>query len=391
MKRIPTLMAVLVAAAFTGAAFAAWMERPAPAAYEGREAVVLASDKAEFTILVDGGAIASAVLKDDPEKLNPLWNPVRLAREAGAPERKGTAFGSWVCVDGFGIPSGEERAAGLPGHGEAMHSKWNITYYGKQGRVTNLAFTTRLPLVQEDFNRTFRIVDGETALYVDSSLESRVAFDRPAVWAEHFTVGSPFLEAGVTAADMPATRAKTRDYGVEPTDVHHRLPSYQDFTWPMAPKIGGGTVDLRTPPAGTGDWVDHTTCLIDPKRQVGYVTVVNPRKKLLIGCLFRREEFPWVQNWERYQGAGRLVRGLEFSTMPFDEARRIAAERRLWGSPGYRWLPAKGKIESRYILFYTHVPEGFTRVDDVRTGPSTLTLEDHSAKKTVTLTLSLPL
>ena len=30
-----------------------------------------------------GGAIVDLVLKDDPEKLSPLWNPVRLARELG--------------------------------------------------------------------------------------------------------------------------------------------------------------------------------------------------------------------------------------------------------------------------------------------------------------------
>ncbi|MCX6624626.1 MAG: hypothetical protein NTY38_26910, partial [Acidobacteria bacterium] len=207
----------------------------------------------------------------------------------------------------------------------------------------------------------------------------------------HCTVGTPFLEAGQTAVDMPAAKAKTRDYGEESSEVHHRLPSYKDFTWPMAPRVGGGTVDLRTPPAEAGEWIDHTTCLIDPKREIGYVTVLNPRKRLLIGCIFRREEFPWVQNWEHYPINGRLVRGLEFSTMPFDEARRLSAERRLFDSPGYRWLPAKSKIESRFVLFYTHVPEGFMRVDDVRTSRSSLTLEDRTAKKQVQVAVSLPL
>jgi hypothetical protein len=384
---------IAAAAIFTLAAVSllAWMERPPQASYEGRDAIVLASDQAEFTILPTGGAIASAVLKDDPEKLNPLWNPARLAREAGNPASSGTAFGSWVCVDGFGIPSPEERAAGFPGHGEAMHLKWDLTYYGKQDNVTSASFSVRLPLVQEEFNRTFRTVDGENTLYVDSSLESRVAFDRPAVWAEHFTVGAPFLEAGQTAVDMPASKAKTRDYAAESTDIRHRLPSYQDFTWPIAPRLGGGSVDLRTPPVERGASIDHTTCLIDPARQLGYVTVLNPRRRLLIGCLFRREEFPWVQNWEFYPANGKLVRGLEFSTMPFDEARRISAERRLFGLPGYRWLPAKSKIESRYVLFYTRVPEGFTRVDDVRAGKGGLTIEDRTAKKQVQLALSLPL
>ncbi|MCC7499148.1 MAG: hypothetical protein IT160_16310 [Bryobacterales bacterium] len=388
MKRIGrgTAITLLAAAALTAAT-----ERPALADYEGKEAVVLSSDKAEFTILIDGGSIAAAILHDDPARLNPLWNPARMSREAGRPSSQSSVFGSWVCVDGFGIPSAEERAAGFPNHGEAVHRRWDVTGYGKQGNVTSLSFAVRLPLVQEELYRTFRVVDGETVLYVDSSLESHVAFDRPAVWAEHFTVGSPFLDGGGTAADMPATRARTRGYERDPAGVGHRLPPNQDFTWPMAPALVGGTVDLRIPPAAQGDWVDHSTALVDPQRRLGYVTVVNPEKRLLIGCLFRREEFPWVQNWERYQGPGQLVRGLEFSTMPFDEARRVSAERRLWNQPGYRWLPAKSRIESRYALFYIYVPQGFTRGDEIRMGQGTLTLEDRTSGKSVSIAFSRPL
>ena len=53
------------------------------AAFEDRPALVLANDKLELTVFPHGGALASVVLLDDPEKLNPLWNPSRYARERG--------------------------------------------------------------------------------------------------------------------------------------------------------------------------------------------------------------------------------------------------------------------------------------------------------------------
>lgn len=385
MRQFAALVILAAAPLWLGA------ERPPAAVFEGRPAVVLSNDNVEFTILPKGGSIAGAVLKSDPAKLNPLWNPARLAREVGSPEYKGTGFGSWVCVDGFGTPSLEERIAGFPGHGEAMHLDWELVYYGKVGIATTASFSVRLPLAQEDFSRTFRTVDGENTLYVDSVLESRVAFDRPAVWAEHFTVGAPFLEPEVTVTDMPAVKARTRDYKPEDRGGPHRLPSDKDFTWPMAPLVSGGTVDLRTPPALKGDTIDHSTALIDPTRELAYVTVINPKKQLLIGCIFRRSEFPWVQSWELYPLNGKIVRGLEFSTMAFDEARRAAAERRLYGLPGYRWLPAKAKIQSRYVMFYVPTPEGFTRVDDVKTTGGGITLEDHTARKQVMVKISMPL
>ena len=63
-----------------------------------------------------------------------------------------------------------------------------------------------LPIVQERVERTFRMVDGEPVVYVQTQVESLLGFDRPMVWAEHATVGSPFLEPGVTLIEMSGTQ-----------------------------------------------------------------------------------------------------------------------------------------------------------------------------------------
>jgi hypothetical protein len=57
-------------------------------------------------------------------------------------------------------------------------------------------FSATLPLVQEIFRRTLRMVDGESVIYIDSELESLLAFDRPINWGEHASNGGPFLEQG---------------------------------------------------------------------------------------------------------------------------------------------------------------------------------------------------
>jgi hypothetical protein len=369
----------------------AWMERPVEDTHEGRPAIRLSNDMMDLLILPQGGVLASAVLKLDPDRLNPLWNPVRMNRDTGLADGGGGAFGLWACVDGFGRPSVEEQGAGFPFHGEAMHLKWETTYYGRQGSVSSLAFHVKLPLVQEELSRTYRMVDGEPVVYVESSLQSLLSFDRPAVWAEHFTVGAPFLEAGKTAADMPAGRSRTRDHKTDPPGVQHRLAAERDFTWPTAPLLTGGTVDLRTPPAAIANTVDRTAQLIDPRRVYGWVTALHPDKRKIIGCVFRREEFPWIQSWEFYAAPGRMARGLEFSTMPFDESRRASDERRLYGLPSHRWLPARGRLESKFLMFYTLVPEGFTRVDEIAVERGKLVIEDRTANKRVTVAASLPL
>ncbi len=352
--------------------------------FEGHPALSLANDKLRLTVLKQGTTIAAISLTADPQHLSPLWDPVRMAREAGENNIFGTGLGHFLCVDGFGETSQEESKAGLPGHGEAHERQWDVTSQSKN----SLAFSTVLPLAQEHIARTFRLVDGEQVVSVETHITSDLAFDRPVFWAEHATIGSPFLEPATTVVNMSAKQARTRPYDAAPVDLPHRLPPGQDFTWPIAPSLSGGTLDMRlTPnPPNSGD---HTTSLMDTSRTQVFLTALNPKKHLLLGYIFRRAEYPWTQSWEFYPPNGKLARGLEFSTLPFDVPRRQAVdENKLFGTPMYRWLPAKSSIESRFLIFLTQVPEGFGNVDDVRVENGSIVVEDRASGKRVTLVSS---
>ena len=87
-----------------------------------------------------------------------------------------------------------------------------------------------------------------------------------------------------------------------------------------------------------------------------------------------------------------MARGLEFGTQPFDVSHRDTVEMgKLFGQAAFRWLPAKSKISSRFMMFYTRVPEGFTKVDDVRHEDGSLIIEDKTSGKTIRLAASLTL
>ena len=77
----------------------------------------------------------------------------------------------------------------------------------------------------------------------------------------------------------------------------------QDFVWPMAPGADGKAMDLRAAPANTS-LMGHTTTLMEPTRPLAYVTVLNTAKRYLLGYVFHREEYPWVQNFMSYNTTG---------------------------------------------------------------------------------------
>jgi hypothetical protein len=328
--------------------------------YQGRPATKIANDRLEVLILPQGATIASVVRTADSDRLNPLWLPV--------PDRGGAGIGHFLCLDGFGSPSPQEKAAGLPGHGEAVRQEFSaVTQAADQ-----LVLTTTLPVAQERVTRMYRLRPGEEVLYVDTRVESLAGFDRPMVWAEHATIGSPFLEAGATAVDVSGSRSQTRPYT---QGTRHRLASGKDFTWPVAPLAAGGTVDVRTAPVPP-DSMDHTTTALDPTRKYAFVTAIHPGRRVVVGWIWRTADYPWLQSWESYS-ASAMARGLEFSTQPYDIPRREAVGmHRLFDTPTFRWLPAKSAVETSFVLFHTSVPEGFTRVRDVRISDGAITLED---------------
>jgi hypothetical protein len=341
---------------------------------EGRPVVTLANDRLSLSLRAVGGAMVRLLMKDDSSELNPF-----------------DGLGHFVCVDGFGPVSKEEEAAGLPGHGEAHRVPWEVASSAKQGGELTVQFTAALPLVQENFRRTLRMIDGESVVYIDSELESLLAFDRPINWGEHATISGAFLEQGKTTTDMAATRAMTRSYvseAVDPPD-NHNLADFKEFTWPMAPTVSGALVDMRVSPV-ISPVMDQTTSLMDPSRRLVYVTALQPERQALLGYVFKREDYPWIQIWDSYPGGGRRAyRGMEFAVQPFDLPRRdVIQTNSMFETPTYRWLPAQSKITSSFIMFYARSPDGFSQVDNVVLENGAITIEDRKHDKKIVLKAS---
>jgi hypothetical protein len=124
----------------------------------------------------------------------------------------------------------------------------------------------------------------------------------------------------------------------------------------------------------------YTAQLLDPDLEIGFIAACNPRLKLLVIYAFRRSDFPWVGNWEeRYNRISApwrgktFCRGMEFSTTPFAIPRRQTIDQGpLFGEPTYRWLPAKSKVQVRFLILLFAVPEAFRGVATVSRAKRTI-------------------
>ncbi|MBC7925766.1 MAG: hypothetical protein H7039_08920 [Bryobacteraceae bacterium] len=334
--------------------------------FAGKPSIEISSDRLTVTILRQGASLASITLRGDPADSNPLWLPE---------QRQNGGFGHFVCLDGFGATSPEEAKAGLSFHGEALRTVFDVVGPVQVNGGVSVTLTATLPLAQERFIRSYEVRSGENVVYVRSRLESLVAFDRPISWAEHATIGSPFLERNVTVVDQSGSRSRTRPYEAAQKGARS-FASGQDFQWPNAPLRGESlgqekTRELSAAPA-TGASMDHSTTALDMASTWSWVTAVNPKTRRIVGWVWRTADFPWLQDWQNYPETGVLARGLEFSTQPWDIPRREAvALNPLMGNPTFRWLPARSAIETQFALFYAETPAaGLPRVHSVEVTPS---------------------
>lgn len=367
--------------------------------YHGRRVWALDNGKMRVLIAPGGGHVASMTLSSGRgSNLNPFWLPKWQSVEPGVwksnPAKYGgkpaaqllsSILGQNICVDFFGAPSAPETAAGLPVHGEAPTLNWRRT----EGSSTSVTYTAMLPLADMRVTRTAKLAYGSSGMWITETVENNTAFDRPFGWQQHPSFGQPFLEKGATFFDMPATRST-----VYPKEFSkgERLKRGAHFDWPEAPTSDGGTVDLREWPKGSSS-SDYTASIIDPSRKWAYFTAINTKRGLLVGYIWPRQDWPWVGNWEENHFRSgdpwkkrEVVRGMEFGTTPFPDSRRDAITMgRLFGTPTYRWISAKGRQTIEYGVFLASIPPGTTGVRDVKLESNSVRIELEGVEKTVTV------
>jgi hypothetical protein len=208
----------------------------------------------------------------------------------------------------------------------------------------------RLPLADLRIERRLELRG--RSVRIQESVENLTACDRPIGWTQHVTLGPPFLEKGRTQLRASATRSQVIEHTFGADDY---LIAGSAFDWPHAPRIDGGTADLRrfTAAAASSAYTAH---LMDPAVSVAFFVAFAPTPRLAFGYAWKRGDFPWLGIWEENHSrlgtpwnGDTLTWGMEFGVSPMPETRRAMIDRgRLFDVPTYWWIPARSRVEVEY-------------------------------------------
>ncbi len=340
-----------------------------------RRAAQVENDHVRLTVTLEGGHIAELLHK--PTGVNPLWTPNWRSVEPSTfdPSRNpeygpdseaqllSGILGHNVCLDLFGGPSPEEAAAGIPVHGEAPVSSYEVS-----GGADWIEMRTLLPKAQLVFERRITLAPDSALVHISESVQNETPIDRPIGWTQHVTLGAPFLERGKTQFRISGTRSKV--IGESFNDGLGTQPPNAEFDWPNCPLKDGTTSDLRCFPdtAVSGGFTAH---LMNPTAKHAWFSAWSPATKVLLAYVWSRADFPWLSRWEEnhlrtqppWNGQA-LTCGMEFGVSPFVDSRRAMVDRgTLFGAPGFRWLPARTRVSVSYCAYLTardRIPERIT-------------------------------
>ncbi len=350
-------------------------------AYLGRPAWKLESKGIRVSILQCGGHIGEITLKSGNE-VNPLWVPPVLTIDSDQfdPATHGAIYGTNsearllsglvghnLCFPYWGDPSKAEADVGMTFHGETNIRRWSLV----EETPDRLSLEVHLPESSLSFRRNI-CVQG-SAVHVEGIATNHSAWDRPFGWCEHVTLGPPFLANGVTRFDASAGKGFITGH-----------PAGETFNWPTGKS--GVTFNLHEF-AG----IEHSdlvnSFMLREEGMWGWFTAFHPNYSLLIGYLFRREQYPWLNVWEN-NDERRQTRGMEFSNTPHHGTMKALIQRaELWGTPTYEWLDAKSVVTKSFTAFMSGVPADFRGTQDVRVSSNEIEIIETGKGRTFRVAL----
>jgi len=333
--------------------------------YRNRRATGVENGCVRVTVTSEGGHVAEIFHKDTG--VNPLWTPPWPSIEPSTYDRASRPeygssdeahllsgiMGHNICLDTFGKPSSEEFLAGMPVHGEGP-----VVPYTVESDQNTISMRTILPMAQLEFHRQISLSRNDGLVHFREDVENLSHSDRPIAWTQHVTMGPPFLERGRTQFHAPVTRSRVVEEDF--TGGRGAQKTGADFDGLLCPRKDGGVIDLRvySSESVSGGFTTH---MIDPHLDDAFFLAWSPTTKILFGYIWKRGDFPWLCRWEENHlrseppwNSRTLTCAMEFGVSPMLESRRqMVARGSLFGTPAFRWVPARSQIHTEYLAFVT--------------------------------------
>ncbi len=312
------------------------------------QTATLSNRVATLEVNLQGGGITRYALNE--LKLNPFswrskWNH--------------GCEGFFLCFDRIGPSSPEDKAKGIPPHGEAHAQPWKIL---KQ-TPTTLRLQCDLPIANMTVIREYYLYPKTAICRITDRFKNNNTFEKPYNILLHPSIGSPFLDRNLLI-DSNATEGFIREKNAT-------NPSEKTITWSTTDvRHMSGVANFRTSPGTTQGWV----------------SIANPQKGLLIGYLWETADYPWIRLWREWENENPTALGVEFGTSPLGiPLEQIKQVGNILDLPTLCTLPPGGETQHTFHLLLSKIPTNYHGTENITITPNRLILKESKTNRTTTI------
>lgn len=302
-------------------------------------------------VAVDGSGGAIIDFRLQGSAINPLSfsfteDQMPQSNKGGPPFR-----GHFLCLGRWGPPSEGEKKAGMPDHGHFAKIEWTCN-----GLDKNIKMNAESDLEGLKVQRTIQI-DEHLPLYLVTEKVTNInPLGRLYNMVQHPTLAAPFL---TQATCIQCNASKGFHY------QHYLQPDKYESNWPEGLELNGTVTDLRFCERGRSSVFSF---VVADNARFGWITATSPDSNLLIGYLWKREHYPWINIWKDWDKDTIRYCGLEFGTtgihQPFIEILKLKKSA-VFNEEIFRYIDAGEEIVKAYVSFLVECPIDFGEVEAV--------------------------
>ena len=307
---------------------------------------VITYENDQFVLGIDliGGAYRDFYLKGKP--LNPFgWTLL----ESQMPEnnRPFTFDGHFLCTGRWGAPSEGEIKAGIPHNGEVNTQLWQVRNQRQENGMQIIDMSVKAPIEKLDVRREIFIPEDGHYFLVKEWFTNNLPIGRISNVVQHGTIASPFLSES-TIINTNAT------HGFDQRTNYKYLED-SSFLWPSGKMADGSAIDLSRVGSDMGFVTSHIF-----EDSIGWITAFNPEQNLLMGYVWKTNEYPWLNVWHMSKEGRPFVQGLEFGTTGLGQPYKLLTENNVtfFGRNSFEYIDAGESMEKSWICFMIEVPAG---------------------------------
>lgn len=315
--------------------------------------VTIGNNTTKLTFSLLGGSLVN--FEDATIKVNPFaWKETN--RDTALNGRNGAILqGQYISFGRWSFPSPGESKLGMPVNGEPANNWWKLEPKKSNSELT---MSCEAPLDGFSINRHVVMAQSGTLFKVTETITNENSTGRTLLLMQNLMLVPPFFDP-LVEINSNASFGYNQLWGLPE-------PERFEYKWSYAymDTLKISATDIRTFSTRFRYLSSHVFT-----DSIGWVTLYNPRLKVILGYVWKTNEYPWVHFKNEINYGKSHMQSIAFGTSGlsdiFSYEERMSAtfhEKR-----NFDFVDAKSSIQKSWYCFLISEPAGYQKIIDITT------------------------